>query len=416
MANEVECLHRFGQHCRSFYYSSLILHPSSSSLSSIQEEKKSDENSVRVNDKKRKAADGKVVLETLDRLSAIHHAVTVEQNINNALQNSIASLRQEHTLVVERHRDILEECGLLDIDRFLESSSPKNDDNQNDDAESHLLQKYTQLRDDMRRRAHKISMLHRQNSLFELLSESTITDADLSSMPSKPCMTQLKDAQHTLSIIQKFVNKHQSNIGSHPFLAGLHRIIYMQLKPSTSCKRSCKDPSYIVRWKFRGSVLTEACRSCHSDGEDDELAYAREAIQVLFLFLVWIRDVDVEGGGLVIPIEENDLGLDHKLHSSNQSNNTTTPKEQTEPTLLLEIDKHISNANLRRILDVLPDPKRLDARATGSVEVLNASMSDPKIADGVDGSDLVLRKNVDGHEDEQWPWFAFARFEFCTVL
>lgn len=410
MANEMECLHRFGQHCRSFYYSSLLLHPSSSSLSSIQEEKKADENSVRVNDKKREAADGKVVLETLDRLSAIHSVAVVrqqqpqQQNISNALQNSIASLRQEHTLVVERHHDILEECGLLDIDRFLESSSPKNDDNQNDDEESHLLQKYTQLRDDMRRRAHKISMLHRQNSLFELLSESTITDADSLSMPSKPCMTQVKDAQHTLSIIQKFVNKYQSNIGSHPFLAGLHRIIYMQLKPSNSSKRSCKDSSYIVRWKFHGSVLTEACRSCHSDSEDDELAYAREAIQVLFLFLVWIRDIDVEGGGLVIPIEENDLGLDE----------CNTPKEHTEPTLLLEIDKHISNANLWRILAVLPDPKRLDARATGSVEVLNASMSDPKIVDGADGSNLVLRKNVDGHKDEQWPWF--ARFEFCTLL
>mmetsp|Transcript_7971 Transcript_7971/g.17978 ORF Transcript_7971/g.17978 Transcript_7971/m.17978 type:complete len:414 (+) Transcript_7971:182-1423(+) len=413
MANEVECLHKFGQHCRSFYDSSLILRPSSSSLSSIQEEKKSDENPIGVNDKKKKAADGKVVLETLDRLSAIHAAAVStrqQQNINNALQNSIASLRQEHTLVVERHHDVLEECGLLDIDRFLESSSPNDDhDSQNEDVASHLLKKYTQIRDAMRRRAHKISMLHRQNSLFELLSE-------YSSMPSKPCMTQLKNAQHNISNIQKFVDKYQSNIGSHPFLAGLYRIVDMQLNPSTSSKRSCKDPSYIVRWKFRGSVLTEACRSCHSkesENVDDELAYAREAIQVLFSFLIWIKDIDVEGGGLVIPIEENDLGLDQILHSSNQSNNSTH-KEQPEPFLLLEIDKYISNANLRRILAVLPDPKRLDARATGSVEVLDASLSDPETANGVDDSNLVLRKNVDGHEDEQWPWF--ARLEFCTLL
>jgi len=414
MVNEAVCLRRFGQHCRSFYDSSLILCPSNSSLSSFEEEKKTDEESV-VNDVKRKAADGKVILETLDRLSAIQHAAanqTQQQNICNVLNTSIASLRQEHTLVVEHHHDILEGCGMLDIDRFLKPSSPSNDDNENEDVASHRLQKYTQVRNAMRRRAHKIAILHRQNSLFELLSESSVTNAD-SSIPHKPCMTQLGNMQHTLSIIQNFVNRYHKNIGAHPFLAGLYRIVDTQLNPSTSSKRSCKDPSYIVRWKFRGSVLTEACRSCHSDDQNDELAYARESIQVLFSFLIWIKDINVEGGELVIPMDENDLSLDQILHSSTQSNKTTL-EEQTEPTLLLEIDKNISNANLRRILAVLPNPKRLDARATGSVEVLSTSVNEPHIANGVDGSDTVTRKNVDGHEDEHWPWF--AQFEFCTVL
>ncbi|KAL7543237.1 hypothetical protein ACHAXR_012521 [Thalassiosira sp. AJA248-18] len=396
----------------------------------MQEEKKSDENSIGANnDMKKREADGRMVLETLDRINAIRslvvstkqqHQLRQQNDINEALQTSIVNLRQEHTLVVERHHDILLECGLLDIDRFIEPPSSPNGNGatQDEDNASCLVQKYIQIRDAMRRRAHKISMLHRQNSLFELLF--TATESDSTTTFSKPRMTQVKNMQHTLSTIQQFVKKYQSNIGSHPFLAGLYRIVHLHLNPKPANKGRCKDSSYIIRWKFRGSVLTEACQSCRgkdNENDDDELAYAREAIQMLFSFFIWIKDVDVEGGGLIMPIEEhNEPGLDQLLNSSNQ-NNEMPMEEQTEPILSFEVDKYISNANLRRILAVLPDPKRLDARATGTVEVLNSSASDPKDSKNgntEDVSNLVSRKNVDGLEDEQWPWF--ARLEFCTLL
>ena len=96
--------------------------------------------------------------------------------------------------------------------------------------------------------------------------------------------------------------------------------------------------------------------------------------------------------------EANDSAM---LEILNQSNNNTS--ETDEPILSFEIDKHISNRSLQRILSVLPDPKRLDARATGSVKVLECS-----------NGNKSQRKNVDGQEDEPWPWF--ARFEFCILL
>ena len=105
----------------------------------------------------------------------------------------------------------------------------------------------------------------------------------------------------------------------------------------------------------------------------------------------------------MLPTEEemNDSAM---LEILNQSNNNTTPMEETdEPILSFEIDKHISNMSLQRILSVLPDPKRLDARATGSVKVLECN-----------NDNKTQRMNVDGQEDEPWPWF--ARFEFCTLL
>ena len=426
MSHEV-CLRKFGQHCRLFYDGSLVLR-SSSSLSSMQEEKKTDEPTlISPDDMKKRHDDGKIVLETLDRINAIGSiVVSIEgqsqqqqqdenSNVRDAMQKSIATMRQEHALVVERHRDVLLECGLVDIDRFLESSATNDDPvNQNGNGTTKcMLQQYIQMRDAMRQRAHKLSILHRQNSLFELLSEvNAVADCTDTSNSSKPHLTQLKIVQQTISTIQKFVNKYQSNIGSHPFLAGLFRIIDSQTNSEASDSR---DPNYIVRWKFRGSVLTEACRSCHgkhNENEDDELAYAREAIEVLFSFLTWIKDIDVEGGGgLIVPVEENDLGLDQILQSSQHSTSASSTKEQSEPILSFEVDKHISNANLRRILAVLPDPKRLDARATGSIEIMKSGRD---TTNPTNECNIAPRLNIDGHEDEQWPWF--ARFEFCNLL
>ena len=150
----------------------------------------------------------------------------------------------------------------------------------------------------------------------------------------------------------------------------MYHIIDLQLNPKSGSKYSNKDPTYVIQWNFRGTVLTEASRSCHgkhhNENEDDELAYAREAIQVLFSFLIWIKDdIDLEGGvQLMLATEEaNDSAM---LEILNQSNNNTTSMEETdEPILSFEIDKHISNRSLQRILSVLPNPKRLDARATG---------------------------------------------------
>ena len=395
MTSEELSLHRFGQHCRWFYDSSLVLRPSSSSsLTSMHDEKKSDDISIGVNTKKNQN-NGKIVIETLDRIIAIRSIVaSLHQQtcIMNELQNSIDVLRHEHEMIAEHHTETLAECGLLDIDRIIEALGASHDcADQHDEESSSLLQKYTQMRDATRQRAHKISILHRHNSLFELLLEPDD--------PAKPRMNLIHNIQHTLSTIKKFVRNYQSNIGSHPFLAGLHRIVELQLMPKPDGKRISKDPSYIVRWRFRGSVLMEACRSCRGqddNDQNDELAYARDAIEVIFSFLIWIQDIDVEGGSYIIPVDE--------------LNFNSTYSEKSEPFLSFEIDKHISNATLRRILSVLPDPKFLDARATGSVEVLDTNLSDPQIA----YSGVVQRKNTHGQDDEQLDWF--SRMEFCTVL
>ena len=374
-----ECISKFGHYCLLFYSSSLILNSSTSSLNN--EEKKANTS----NDKKKDQAVGKILIEALDRINTIHSMLQQQQQHSDAITSSIANLKQEHTIISKQYHEILLECGLLDINQFIESSSSGIRYN---DTPS-LLQRYNQMRDSMRQRAHQISSLHRQNSLFELLSSTSSSfSSSLEKEEDKPRLTQIENIQHTISIIQKFVNKYKANTGSHSFIAGLYKFIDLQINPKPDSKRF--DPEYIVRWTFNGSVLTESCRSCigkHNENESDELAYAREAIEVLFSFLIWIKDdIDLEGGVvnmMMKPIDIHDLGQLESMDSSTYNK---------EPMLSFEVDKNVSNYTLKRILSVLPNPKRLDARATGSLEVVSSvNLS-------------CQRTNIEGKEDEH-SWF-----------
>lgn len=103
---------------------------------------------------------------------------------------------------------------------------------------------------------------------------------------------------HTILIICNFVCMYRSNIGSHSFLAGLHRLVELQLTPKSS-----NDPFYIVRLRFNGLVLTEACQTNdvgqnYWKDDDNDLEYAHDAIQVLFSFFIRVNQDDIESGGV----------------------------------------------------------------------------------------------------------------------
>ncbi len=398
-------------------------------MSSTNEEKKSDDN-YRTNAAKTEKDDGsgRLVIEAIDRIIAIRSLVmssqqsqtqqTITDNCNAMLQlqSSVASLRQEHAHIVAQHPHTFMECGLLDIDRFIDSSGTN-------ESSYLLLQQYTKLRDVIRRHAHQNAMLHRQNSLLDLLSLSAASasaNADNSTRTAR--VAEVNNVHRTLSIIRKFVYKYRSNIGSHSFLAGLHRLVELQLRPKSSPANACRssnDPFYIVRWRFNGSVLTEACRPNNygknnmKDENDDgnDLAYTHDAIEVLFSFLIRIvDDIDIESGqvGSTVPIideADDNMGFD---------DSSTKELLSSELILSFEIDKHISNNTLQRIFAILPDPKCLDARATGQVEVVEDASSSVDEMGVTRNQHLVPRQNVNGEEDEQWPWF--SRLEFCIVL
>jgi hypothetical protein len=148
-----EALQNFCRHCQSFYNSSLVITNSSSSLDQ-------DKNVGYAKSNEHKVAQGKVVMETLDRIVAMR-AASVEGS-----RESLEELRREHALVAEIDLDLLQDCGLLNVDRFLEPSVL--------DQEKAAVgyEQYIQMRDMIRRRSHKFAIVQRQSSLFELLSES----------------------------------------------------------------------------------------------------------------------------------------------------------------------------------------------------------------------------------------------------
>jgi len=372
-------LERFGRHCQSFYNSSLVITgDSSSSLTSL------DKNYGYImsssNEYDHGVSRGKIVMEALDRIGAMRAVVESchSSNPTEEVQESFDRLRKEHELTVKRHGNVLDECGLRDIHRFVDlhlGSSITNN--------SGCYERYIQKRDEIRRASHKSAMLQRQESLHQLLAdheresssrnyETTNPNLDDSNQP----LTQLHHVKHAMTTIKDFDNKYKQNIGSHPFLAGLHRFIHEQLHT--------KSKNTTVQWNFRGSVLTEACHTNNNESDTTE-AYARDATKVLFSFLTWVKCSDVEGGCM----EHDNLALNER--------NQASLLNDTEPMLSFRVNKYLSDNNLRRILSVLPDPNRLDARPTGSLEIV--SYRD--------------RINVDGHLDEAWPWW---QFQLCNVL
>ncbi|KAL3785247.1 hypothetical protein HJC23_002702 [Cyclotella cryptica] len=389
-------IQRFGLRCQAFYNSSLLITNSSSFLDQDKNVGYAmSDDAAHVNE--RKVFHGKIVVEALDRIGAMrailqHYHVSGSAEIWDTAQKSMAKLRQEHDMAAECYRDLLNECGLLDIDRFIRlERSPFSVEQ----GATIVYQQYVQMRDAIRRRSHKFAMFQRQSSLLQFLSESEEAQSsgesvscDRSTSLTKICYIKL-----VISTMEEFVRKYSPNIGSHSFLAGLHRFIQLQLHPSDKSKSS-SDPAYVVQWNFLGSVLTEAC---HSHGKSDTQAYARDATKVLFSFLTWIKTKDVEIGDFSL-LNDN---LDDSLH----------PLVDIKEILLsFQINKYVSNATLRRILSVLPNPKVLDARATGSVEVIDIESASNKSK----GIMQASRMNADGHMDEAWPWF--PSWQFCSVL
>lgn len=377
------CLEQFSRCCESFYNSSLMISNSSTSL---------DKHSGYAMTNDRKVSQGKIVVEALDRISAMRAAAencctSKPTDVQKNAQRSLAKLREEYELIADSNRGLFDDCGLLNVHVFIATAS-KNE------VHDSIFEKYTQMRDEIRRQSHKSAMLQRQSSLYQLLSENehAYSNPSTTATPgdNSKSLTQLKHVKQAISITEQFVRKYKRNIGSHSFLAGMHRLIHQQLHATSK--------SDVVQWNFRGPVLTEAC---HSNCVGDNEAYARDATKLLFAFLTWIRRDYVEDG----KCPNNAKGDVFLFDEMNQS------LHDMDPTLCFQVDQYISNNNLRRILSVLPDPKELDARPTGSINVYSFEI------DGTNEKSMnekvPIRMNIDGRLDEAWPWW---QLHLCNLL
>mmetsp|Transcript_2725 Transcript_2725/g.4179 ORF Transcript_2725/g.4179 Transcript_2725/m.4179 type:complete len:365 (+) Transcript_2725:1142-2236(+) len=263
--------------------------------------------------------------------------------------------------------------------------------------EPRLREAYINVRDSERRRAHKIAMFQRHGTLSSIVmnAEESLQDKNRSitnggknnntavtSMAidddddderkiAKPLLTQREEIQNVRDIVKTFVNKHQKNLGVHPFLAGLAKLLEMQLQNSS------KETS-IARWTFRQVVLSEAIR-----GNDE---YIHDAVNMLLSFLVRVKSEE----------EEHDLEASIPMITADNGTEEDIP-DVVEKTMSWEIDVSFSNYQMQRILNLLPRKGDLHARPTGTIEVMEGEKR---------------RTNIDGKLDDS----EYYNLSWCTML
>jgi len=405
----------FARHCRAFYDAGLhVPRPGSdASLPSLCEEKKSEEDGPVGGDGVDRQADGRLVLESLDIVGALCHATarpptTVDGGGAAGEESVAARLRRDHARIARRHGRLLAECGLADVDRFLRPPAagagqaeaeggarpgPGGDERPGGRGDpGDLLQEYVRTRDAVRRRAHAAAMRRRRDAFVRRLRDAVAAEgadrAATSSAASAPRLTRADGVDGARSAVRAFVEQYGQSVASHSFLAGLRRLAERQLGGGPAAGAaggsSGRASPRVARWTFEAAALTEA-------GDD---AYARDAVRVLLSFLVLVEDDgDLEGGTAATTAPGDDRAAARPADLS--------AEEGAECALSFEVDKDLSDRNLRRLLAALPHPRRLDARATGTVVE-----ADPR--------DCVPRRNAAGRDDERRPWF--AGLETCHLL
>ena len=274
-------------------------------------------------------------------LEALHH-----QLIN--VHSDSKSREYEEFLSSDKVKEFssqLKSCGLLPDKRYEV-------DPESTMTESHLdhqtLARYTKIRDNERRNAHKLEMEQRGHYLTKLIQSGKSISKDspetLSIVGNKVASDAfLREVRRKVKV---FCAKYKGCIGTHSFISGIKTMIEKQLYH--------KDSS-LVLWTFNGYILSEA--SVQSASANITLTtYMDEAVEILYAFM------------FLCPNEEEDEG------------------ECFESMFSFHVHSSISNPFLRNILSDFPHGRELHARSAGTFKVLSASTD--------------KRQNVEGNSDE----------------
>lgn len=121
--------------------------------------------------------------------------------------------------------------------------------------------------------------------------------------------------------MEVFIEKHQSNVGCHPFLAGLHAALQWNLESST-----------VVAWKISDAVFVES-------GNPE---FTHNALALLVLA----------------------LNFSHCESSSNGTPGTAI--DSRVKTRDWYLDPYMSDHDIRQLMRLFPSSKRLEGRPTGT--------------------------------------------------
>lgn len=245
------------------------------------------------------------------------HSMEASAAVLQAFEALCAS-RKSLDCMNEIHRSAIAQCGFLDSD-FLTGEEGKM-----------RLSSYCKARDKERLNAHEYFMNQRKIRFFDLLKAKDVEN-DLSDMNATersslfPSLQIWERERNVKNTARAFCHRYKSKIGVHPWLAGLRNLFEMQIKHTDN----------IVKWNFDVATLTENC-----DGDD---ALIHDALNVMNALLSKDEDSDDE----------------KKEESMNVCTTTWS------------VNDIVSNKLLGRIINILPHPRDLHAKPTGTFVVSN---------------------------------------------
>lgn len=268
-----------------------------------------------------------------------------------------------------------------------------------------MLECYIRIRDRERSAAHRIQMRERQIALSDLLLVTTnartgltcllstistssseaaaeevcrnekatsITDENRDAPKNKYPLTHRETIQSVTRAIREFVAAYQANIGAHPLIAGIQKLLEQQIK----------NDQFLLCWTISGFTLTENCKG-GGNSDATGMQYMKDAVRVLLLFL------DL--------VEYSDVARDDVEKDMDKSGSSSLAVVE-EVVMRLQMKDGISNDTLKHLLSVLPDPRKLDARPTGLVS---------------DSS--VIRINSGGEMDQPAVTFLSWCLDVCVI-
>ena len=356
----------FRSHCRRFYRQSTSVHQSSSSTCSLTALEDAAAAAGAADDTgttngralsiepsdvgniKEEGRECRVVVEALERLVEQSHA---------GAGTTVSPYATFLSAQPPSNIAILSSCGLptstTDVAPFLASDNSK------------VLDELVYIRTQERKLAHEVKMAERYGLLRDLLVERSSDRSGVSTNnghnmnPAERAnhidkgaddtavaafATTREDIRRIRRVIRDFVcTYHEQSIASHPLLAGMRKVIQMQLG---SDRDAVVDT---VVWTLDGAVLTEAVQTkkCGAGGDD---AYVRDALGAILSFMVWIVEDKNNGDS------ERDRG------EGGDSSSKPLP-------LTFAVNPSLSDRSLEKILEVLPKERDLHGRPTGKVVV-----------------------------------------------
>ncbi|ETI39139.1 hypothetical protein, variant 7 [Phytophthora nicotianae CJ01A1] len=159
-----------------------------------------------------------------------------------------------------------------------------------------------------------------QGTNFEIWTDSNARQ-QLSVRVQHDYLRTIENHTKTMERMEVFIEKHLSNVGSHPFLAGLRAALQWNLESST-----------VVAWKLSDAVFVES--------GDSEFTHNALALLV--------------------------LALNFSHCESAASGTPGTAKNPHVKTRDWYLDPYMSDHDIRQLIRLFPSAKRLEGRPTGT--------------------------------------------------